>query len=151
MAAGPVRRSVKVLTAWVALTAFAGPPAQANDATATGPEIERLNNELSAAKARLTALEAEVARLSALGQSTRDTLANELAQPMLLLVGDGQCPTGFARIKVEAMLLMGPRTAKNSDLLDAAGLADDEQQGVGARVYRYLDLCYRAPGAVTVK
>lgn len=122
------------------------------------PQMARLQADLIAvqkalavAETRQAAADKAIAELTALARSTRDALASELAQPMLLLVGDGACPAGFKRVKTEVMLLSGPRTAVNSDLIDRAGLADDEQVGVGSRVYRYLDFCFRAANTVTVK
>jgi hypothetical protein len=145
---GLVRLGVTVLVGWVAT---AGTAARGADPAATESELHRLATELAATQDRLKSLESDIARLSAATQSTHDALAAELAQPMLLLVGEGECPTGFTRVKVEAMLLTGPRTPKNSALIDAAGLADAEQVGVGSRVYRYLDFCYRAANAFQMK
>jgi hypothetical protein len=134
-----------------ALAAVACHPASAADPDSQQAGIEQLRADLAAIQDRLKSLEADVARLSASTASTRESLANDLAQPMLLLVGEGPCPFGFERIKVEAMLLTGPRTIKNTDLIDAAGLADDEQVGVGSRVYRYMDFCFRAAGAIKLQ
>ena len=114
-------------------------------------QVAALRAELAATSARLKALETQIGELTASSKTTRDTLARELAQPMLLLVGEGRCPAGFERVGTELMLLSGPRTPRNSALIDRAGLADDEQIGVGSRVYRYLDFCFRAANALTVK
>ena len=138
----------------MALAAGAGvvlAPMPASMAATLDEKVQALTAGLAAANARLTELEAKIGELAATAKITRDSLARELAQPVLLLVGEGKCPAGFDRIQTEVLLLSGPRTAKNSELLDRAGLADDEQVGVGSRVYRYLDFCFRAANTVTVK
>jgi cell division protein FtsB len=114
-------------------------------------QISALKAELASTVARLKALEAQLGELAANSKATRDTLARELAQPMLLLVGEGRCPAGFERVGTELMLHSGPRTLKNQAMIDRAGLADEEQMGVGSRVYRYLDFCFRAADSVRVK
>ena len=126
-------------------------PVHAAEAAAEPTQLDQLAAALAKTHDKLQALEAEVAKLSTDNAKTREALARELAQPVLLLVGEGRCPLGFERVQTEVLLLSGPRTAKNSALLDAAGLADDEQVGVGSRVYRYLDFCLRAANSVTVK
>jgi hypothetical protein len=123
----------------------------AADAPPLDQQVAALTAELAATKARLTALEAQLGELAAASKATRDVLARELSQPMLLLVGEGRCPFGFERVQTEIMLLSAGRTLKNTDMIDRAGLADDEQIGVGSRVYRYLDFCFRAANSVEVK
>jgi hypothetical protein len=109
-----------------------------------GERVQTLERELAETKAALQQLNEMTGR-------THDAVAKELAQPMLLLVGEGDCPDGFERVQTEVMLLTGPRTPKNSTLIDAAGLADEEQMGVGSRVYRYLDFCFRAANRVVLR
>jgi hypothetical protein len=125
--------------------------ASAADAPPVELQIQALRAELAETAGRLKALESQLGAIAAESKATRDTLTRELSQPMLLLVGEGRCPAGFERISVEAMLLTGPRTPKNIELIERAGLADEEQQGVGSRVFRYLDFCFRAANSVTVK
>ncbi len=140
---------------WVLAAAVALVPALPSLCRAETPSLEQqvgaLRAELAATTARLTLLESQIGALTATSKSTRDRLAHELAQPMLLLVGEGRCPAGFERVGTELLLLSGPRTPKNSALIDRAGLADDEQMGVGSRVYRYLDFCFRAENTAVVK
>ena len=127
---------------------------------AAGPEladaaIASLKQEVAALRrtgeerdARLAALETTVRSLAETGRSTREALARELAQPMLLLVGEGKCPAGFERIPLDAMLLTGPRTLKTQEIIERAGLANEHQPGVGPRVYRHLDFCFREGNSV---
>ena len=135
----------------VALFVVALPALGQTEALSLEQQVAALKDELASTSARLKSLESQLGALIASAKATRDTLAQELAQPMLLLVGEGRCPAGFDRVGTELMLLSGPRTPKNSALIDRAGLADDEQMGVGSRVYRYLDFCFRAANSVVVK
>jgi hypothetical protein len=148
-----------ILAAILTIAAIVVPPA-AEAETALTPEqrivalqtqLEATSQTLAAATERLKKVEAEVAEVAATARLTHDTLARELAQPVLLLVGDGKCPSGFERVRTDVLLQTGPRTVKNAALIDRAGLADEEQIGVGSRVYRYLDFCFRAAGTVTVR
>ena len=143
------RRSWRVAVGIVFVVAL--PALGHAEALSLDQQVAALKAELAATSARLTSLESQLSALTASAKATRDTLAQELAQPMLLLVGEGRCPAGFDRVGTELMLLSGPRTPKNSALIDRAGLADDEQMGVGSRVYRYLDFCFRAANSVVVK
>ncbi len=146
-------RTRRTLVSTAAVACILALPSIAGAADAPPPEvqIQALKAELATTSARLKALEAQLSAVAAESKSNRDTLTRELSQPMLLLVGEGRCPAGFERISVEAMLLTGPRTPKNVELIERAGLADEEQQGVGSRVFRYLDFCFRAANSVGVK
>ena len=108
-----------------------------------------VEDELAALKSRLAALEARLAGVGAKADATHAALSRELAQPVLLLVGEGPCPAGFERIPVEVMINTGPTTRKISAIIERAGLGDAEQPGVGARVFRYMDFCFRPAGSVT--
>jgi len=138
-----LRRTVVLVVLALPAPALAEPPLE--------QQVAALKAELAETSARLKALEGKLDALIVSTTVTRDVLARELAQPMLLLVGEGSCPAGFERVKTEVLLLTGPHTPKNAALIERAGLADEEQQGVGSRVYRYLDFCFRAANTVVVK
>lgn len=146
---GSARQSWRAAAASVLVVAL--PALCQAEALSLEQQVAMFKAELAATTARLKSLESQLGALTASAKATRDTLAQELAQPMLLLVGEGRCPAGFERVGTELLLLSGPRTPKNSTLIDRAGLADDEQMGVGSRVYRYLDFCFRAANSVAVK
>lgn len=135
-------------TALVMPSPAAGPDAAGETIAALKQDVAALRQVASATKARLEALEATVASLTTTTRSTREALARELSQPMLLLVGEGACPSGFENIPLDAMLLTGPRTLKTQEIIERAGLANEHQPGVGPRVYRHLDFCYREAGSV---
>ena len=111
-------------------------------------EVAALRLAAQEQEGRLAALEATIKSLAETTHSTREALAHELAQPMLLLVGEGACPAGFVRIPLDAMLLTGPRTLKTQEIIERAGLANEHQPGVGPRVYRHLDFCFREGNSV---
>jgi hypothetical protein len=145
-------------TAWRTLRLAAGaavvlalPSLAVADVLSQEQQVAALKAELAATTAHLKSLESQLGELAASSKMTRDTLARELSQPMLLLVGEGRCPTGFERVGTDVMVFSGPRTPKNQTMIDRAGLADEEQMGVGSRVYRYLDFCFRAENSVGVK
>lgn len=121
----------------------------ADDNLAT--EVAKLNERLAAQEQRIGALEAELAKTSASQASTRAALERDLAQPMLLLVGEWPCPYGFKRIETRVMILTRSRTAKTGPLFDEAGLSGEDPPGVGNNVYRDLDFCYRLPKSVAIE
>ena len=144
--------SLTLLAAVVAVAhsqplAAAGPDA-AETLASLKQEVAALRRTGEERDARLAALETTVRSLAETGRSTREALARELAQPMLLLVGEGKCPAGFERIPLDAMLLTGPRTLKTQEIIERAGLANEHQPGVGPRVYRHLDFCFREGNSV---
>lgn len=114
-------------------------------------EIAKLTERLASQEQRIDALEAELAKTSASGAATRAALERDLAQPMLLLVGEWPCPYGFKRIETRVMILTRSRTAKTGPLFDEAGLSGEDPPGVGNNVYRDLDFCYRLPKAVGIE
>lgn len=133
----------------MAMPAHTAEPAEADKAIAVlRQEVAALRQAASASQARLAALEATVTSLAEAARSTREALAREMAQPMLLLVGEGACPAGFERIPLDAMLLTGPRTLQTQEIIERAGLANEHQPGVGPRVYRHLDFCFREAHSV---
>ena len=85
---------------------------------------------------------------SATAGAAKLAIEKELAQPMLLLVGTGPCPTGFKRIVTRVLILTRARNPENGHLFDEAGLTYEDPPGVGDNVYRDLDFCYRPANAV---
>lgn len=114
-------------------------PAQANDTAA-----------VTALQSRVTVLEAKLAAIASSAERTRTTLARQLAEPMILLVGTGPCPAGFTRINTRVFLNSRPRTPETGPLLDAAGIPDEEQPGVGYNVSRDFFLCFRRANSASM-
>ncbi len=114
-------------------------------------EFAKLNDRLAAQEQRIGALEAELAKTAVSAAQTRAALERDLAQPMLLLVGEWPCPYGFKRIETRVMILTRSRTAITGPLFDQAGLSGEDPPGVGNNVYRDLDFCFRLPKAVGIE
>ncbi len=133
----------KWLAAVAAVVLFTTVPARAGEAELTAG-LAKLTERLAAQEQRLAGLEMELVKAKA-------ALTRDLAQPMLLLVGDGPCPYGFERIVTRVMILTRTRKPENGHLFDAAGLTGEDPPGVGDNVYRDLDFCFRRANAVGIE
>lgn len=137
----------RLLLAFAVIGLASGSARAADDVAAT---LAAVDARLAAQEKRIAALEAELAATKASATRTRSALERELAQPMLLLVGQGPCPYGFTRIVTRVLILTRARNAENGHLFDAAGLTYEDPPGVGDNVYRDLDFCFRPADAVKV-
>lgn len=107
--------------------------------------------KIAALEARIAALEAKLETTTKTADTAKAAIAHELAQPMLLLVGDLPCPDGFQRIITRVMILTRAMNPMKPDQWIAAGLPEEERLGVGDNVYRDLDFCYRTANSVILK
>lgn len=138
------------------IAALAAGIGRAADGTSEG-KIAELAAELAAFKdqaarseARLSALTARLEHAERAALIAKAAIAEQLAQPVLLLVGMGPCPTGFKRIETRVLILTRARTSANGHLFDEAGLPYEDPPGVGDNVYRDLDFCFRPANSVTL-
>ena len=107
--------------------------------------------KIAALEARIDALEAKLETTTKTADVAKAAIAHELAQPMLLLVGDLPCPDGFKRIVTRVMILTRAMNPMRPEQWIAAGLPEEERLGVGDNVYRDLDFCYRTANSVVLK
>ena len=140
-------KRVAVAAAFVAL----GTVHATADETGVAAALAKLDQRLVAQEQRIVALEAELAKTATSAAQTRAALERDLAQPMLLLVGEWPCPYGFKRIETRVMILTRARTEITGPLFDEAGLSSEDPPGVGNNVYRDFDFCYRLPKAVGIE
>lgn len=137
----------------VSVAAAAGTGVSGDDAVLrqlerTAADVASLKAEVAGNKALIADLSARLAVAEKAASLAKAAIMNELAQPMLLLVGEAPCPSGFKRIGTRVFLLTRPRTRENAMLFDQAGLVWEDQPGVGDNVYRDLDFCFRMANSV---
>ncbi len=124
-------------------------PLLAASAAPTSSTVEA-GQRLAAAEQRISELQSRLVSVAVTADSAHTAIARELAQPMLLLVGRGPCPSGFKRIVTRVLILTRARNAENGHLWDEAGLTYEDPPGVGDNVYRDLDFCFRPANSVTI-